>query len=355
MDTTQRKLPEPRSVKKQIPSSFPRTPGEGAFVPVTLGRLIQLMKRSLLSLLVAFIAILAAHNTRADSTFAGSLLSGHNEGYIAGSISLTVDRGHVSFTSTLFQSWVSGTTIEPVLVVHNKIFPLPFGTGTPGNWSFQEFLGPSPVPAACGLPAGIDPGFGIPQPFMFDGTRFAGSFTTHPDLEHSLLAKGGTVLLQIHGTVNSLQDPLFSAPLQQVTIPIPIPFTATFSGANERPPNRSPFHGSGTFTLTGNCLAYSLTVATNFAWASVGIFGPAGPHSTSPNLVAALGPLFGVLLPGASQISYAGEVPLTDEAVAELKRGSLYVNFLTAQHLQGEIRGQILPVGPVHEGHSDRR
>src|ERR1035438_3560756 len=128
------------------------------------------MKRSLLSLLVAFIAILAAHNTRADSTFAGSLLSGHNEGYIAGSISLTVDRGHVSFTSTLFQSWVSGTTIEPVLVVHNKIFPLPFGTGTPGNWSFQEFLGPSPVPAACGLPAGIDPGFGIPQPFMFDGT-----------------------------------------------------------------------------------------------------------------------------------------------------------------------------------------
>src|ERR1035438_741303 len=95
--------------------------------------------------------------------------------------------------------------------------------------------------ADLSLPTGIDPGFGIPQPFMFDGTRFAGSFTTHPDLEHSLLAKGGTVLLQIHGTVNSLQDPLFSAPLQQVTIPIPIPFTATFSGANERPPNRSPF------------------------------------------------------------------------------------------------------------------
>jgi hypothetical protein len=339
MNTTQRNLPEPRSVKMQIPSS----------VAVSF----QLMKRSLLSLLVAFIAILAARSTRADSTFAGSLLSGHNEGYIAGSISLTVDRGQVSYTSTLFQYYVSGTTLEPVLVVHNKVFPLPFGTGTPGNWPFQEFLGPSPVPPACGLPGGIDPGFGMP--LMFDGTRFTGSFTTHPDLEHSLLAKGGTVLLQIHGTVNSLQDPLFSAPLQQVTIPIPIPFTATFSGANERPPNRSPFHGSGTFTLTGNCLAYSLTVATNFAWGSVGIFGPASPHSTSTGLVVALGPLFGAIIPGASQISYGGEVPLTDEAVDELKRGRLYVNFVTAHYPQGEIRGQILPVGPVHESHPDRR
>ena len=218
------------------------------------------------AVLVALTA-LPARDTRADSTFGGSLCSSSNQGpvLIAGSIGLTVDRGQVSYTSTLFQYYVSGTSLEPVLVVHNKVYPLPFGTGTPGNWPFQEFLGPSPVPPACGLPGGIDPGFGIPQPFMFDGTRFAGSFTTHPDLEHSLLAKGGTVLLQIHGTVNSLQDPLFSAPLQQVTIPIPIPFTATFSGANERPPNRSPFRGSGTFTLTGNCLAYSFTVATNFA------------------------------------------------------------------------------------------
>jgi hypothetical protein len=289
MDTTQRNLPEPRSVKKQMPcSGFLLRPEKGAIVPAALGRLIQLMQRSLLSLLVAFIAILAARDTRADSTFAGSLVSGNNEGYVAGSISLTVDRGQVFFTSTLFQTWVSGTILEPVLVVHNKVFPLPFGTGTPGSWPFQEFLWPFPGPAPCGPPVGIDPGFG--RPLMFDGTRFMGSFTTHPDLEHSLLAKGGTVLLQVHGTVNSLQDPLFSAPLQHVTTPIPIPFTATLSGANERPPNRSPFRSSGTFTLTGNCLSYSVTVATNLAWASVGIFGSAGPHSTSTNLIADLRP-----------------------------------------------------------------
>jgi hypothetical protein len=169
------------------------------------------------------------------------------------------------------------------------------------------------------------------------------------------LAKGGTVLLQVHGTVGALQDPLFSATLQHVTTPIPIQFAASLSGANERPPNPSPFRGSGTFTLTGNCLGYSLKVATNFAWTSIGIFGPAGPHSNSTNLVAALGPLFGVLLPGASQVSCDGEVPLTDEAVGELKRGTLHVNVATAQYPQGEIRGQILPLKPVHEDHSDKR
>ncbi len=315
---------------------------------------IPLMRRYFFRLLVALISIAAAHDTRADSTFAGSLLSGHNEGYIAGSLSLAVNRGQVSFTCTLFQCYVSGTTLEPVLLIHNKVFPLPFGTGTSGNWPFQEFLSPFPgVPAPCGPPLGIDPGFGMFP--SFDGTRFTGSFTTHPSLEHTLLARGGTVFLQVHGAVNSLQDSLFSAPLQQVTIPIPIPFRATFSGANERPPNRSPFHGNGTFTLTGNCLAYSFTVATNFAWTSVGVFGPARPHSTSINLIADLGPLFGAIIPGASQISYAGQVAITDEAVDELKRSRLWVNFVTAQHPQGEIRGQILPLGPVHDSRTDRR
>lgn len=294
-----------------------RTSSQPSFIPTepSPGRRV---KSAFLSVLAVLIAILAARETRADSTFGGSLCSSGNEGpvLIAGSIGLTVDRGHVSFTSTLFQYCVSGTTLEPVLVVHNKVFPLSFGTGTPGNWWLQEILWPFPAPAPCGPPPGIDPGFEIPP--SADGTRFTGSFTTHPDLEHRLLAQGATVLLQVHGTVGTLQDPLFSAPLQHVTTPVPISFTATLSGANERPPNQSPFRGSATFTLTGNCLAYSLTVPTNFAWPSVGIFGPAGPHSTSTNVVAALGPLFGVLLPGATQVNYSGEVPLTDEAASEL-------------------------------------
>lgn len=57
------------------------------------------------------------------------------------------------------------------------------------------------------------------------------------------------------------------------------------------------------------------------------------------------------LLPGATQVSYSGELPLTGDTAGELKCGRLYVNFATPQYLQGEIRGQILPVKPVHEGH----
>jgi hypothetical protein len=309
------------------------------------------MTRSLLSLSLAFISIVAACDARAEATFGGLLLSGHNEGYAAGKISLTVDRGQVSFTSTLFRSWVSGTSLEPVLVVHNKVFPLPFGTGTPGSWPMGEFFWPLPgVAPICG-PPGIDPGFGM-EPY-FDGTRFTGSFTTHPSLEHLLLASGGTVVLQVRGTANSLQDPFFSAPLQPV--PVPIPFTATLSGADARPPNPSQFDGSGTFTLTANCLSYSFTVSTDFAWTSAGIFGPAGPHSTSTNLIADLRPWLFSITPGASHVSYGGEVPLTDEAVRALKRRKLYINLATAQCPQGEIRGQIVPVGPVHDGLSDTR
>ena len=115
-------------------------PGNTCYHTFTVRNTIPLMKSSLLSLLVAVISIVAARDTRADSTFASSLLSGHNEGYLAGKISLTVDRGQVSFTSTFFQSWVSGTTIEPVLLVHNTVYPLDFGTGTSGSWQIGEFF-----------------------------------------------------------------------------------------------------------------------------------------------------------------------------------------------------------------------
>ena len=307
------------------------------------------MKRSLLSLSLAFASIIATLDVRADSTFSGALLTGHNEGAIAGKIILTVDRGQVWFTSTLFQSWVSGTTLEPVLVVHNKVYPLDFGTGTSGSWQVGEFFAPLPgVAPDCG-PPGIDPGWGV-QP-LFDGTRFTGSFSTHPNLEQMLAGKGGTVLLQIRGTANGVQDPLFSAPLQQATVPVP--FTATLSGVRERPRNSGPVEGSGSFTLTGNCLGYWFTVRTNFAWTSAGIFGPAGPHSTSTNLVADLHPWLFSVTPGASETSFGGEVPLGDEGVGELKRGKLYLSVATAQ--EGIIRGQILPVGPGHGSRADQR
>lgn len=325
-------------------------PGNTCYATFTVRNTIPLMKSSLLSLLVAVVSIVAAQDTQADATFSGALLTGHNEGWVAGNITLTVDRGQVGFTSTLFQSCVSGTVLEPALLVHNKVYPLDFGTGTTGSWQLGEFFAPLPgVAPYCGPPP-IDEGWGI-QPY-YEGTRFAGSFTTHPNLEQMLLSKGGTVLLQVRGNANGVQDPLFSAPLQEA--PVSIPFAAELSGANERPPNPSAFEGSGTFTLTGNCLSYSFTVSYGFAWTSAGIFGPAGRHSTSANLVADLQPwLFG-FTPGAEQASNGGKVPLSDDAVDELKRGKLYLSLATAQYPQGELRGQILPVRPVHDSRPDR-
>jgi hypothetical protein len=36
-------------------------------------------------------------------------------------------------------------------------------------------------------------------------------------------------------------------------------------------------------------------------------------------------------------------MPLTDQAIEELNRGKLYLEFATAQYPEGELRGQILP------------
>src|ERR1035441_2616807 len=152
-----------------------KTSNQPSFTPTELSTSGHAQSKFLsVAVLVAFIALLA-RDTRADSTFAGSLCSSSNEGLvlIAGSISLTVDRGQESFTSTLFKYCVSDTALEPVLVVHNKIFPLPFGTGTPGNWPLQEFFWPVPAPAPCGSIVGIDSSEEIPP--VSGGTRFTGS------------------------------------------------------------------------------------------------------------------------------------------------------------------------------------
>lgn len=143
--------------------------------------------------------------TYAESTFAGVLLSGRGEGLVAGNINFTITHGQVSFQSTLFQSYVTGTSLEPVLVVQRKVIPLSFGTGTAGSFRIEEFLGPIPglsaSPPPCGF-TGIDPGFGMPV--YADGTRFTGLFKASPGLDNLLRTKGGTLYLQIHGTVIGL-------------------------------------------------------------------------------------------------------------------------------------------------------
>jgi hypothetical protein len=306
------------------------------------------MKKLIFNLLLLSVCCVSAQPLRAPSTFVGVLLSGQGDGLIAGNITLAVDGGEVSFQSTLFQAFVTETSFEPVLVSQRKVIPFDLGTGTPGSFRIEEFLDLIPgmnAPPPCGGFPGIDPGFGLP--IYSDGMRFSGSFTAFSGLENLLRTKGGTIYLQIHGSVAGLQDPLFNAPLLKVTPPSTNRFTATLSGANEVSPNASPYSGTVTFTLTGNCLSYNLAVDFGLSWTAVGIFGPIVPHKNSTTLIANLDTSLGVFFSGepgtTGQVLYTGWVSLDDEAIKLLKNGKLFVNFLTAQFPHGEIRGQILP------------
>jgi hypothetical protein len=309
------------------------------------------MKKLHLAFFLTLLCLAITRETNAESILAGSFAPAQNTAILAGGIALTVDEGQVGFKCTLF-SYVPATNIQAWLAVGQKELPIDLGIGTRGTWPLQEFFSPVPV-AAPGIQTGIDPGFAIPP--SSEGTRFIGTFTAPPNLEHLLLAKGGTVYLQVHGTVATLQDPVLSATLQNSTPPVPSHFTALCSGRAEVPSNTSPYHATVQFSLTENSLAYTLTTDAGFAWTSAGIYGPAAQHSNSSKLVAQLDTSLGVFAanPGqttpASGVTYSGTVTLTDQQAADLKRGLLYVNFLTARYPKGEIRGQILVVGPVHD------
>ena len=43
------------------------------------------------------------------------------------------------------------------------------------------------------------------------------------------------------------------------------------------------------------------------------------------------------------EIVYHGAVSISDEEIRQLKLGKLYVNLITDEYPEGEIRGQILP------------
>jgi hypothetical protein len=127
-----------------------------------------------------------------------------------------------------------------------------------------------------------------------------------------------------------------------------ISFAATFSGSNEVPPIASSHFGTGTFTLDGNILSYIIFLDGTIRPTAAGVFGPASPRSNSRRRIFGLGdftvsPPF--LSPGQPSdpgaVIYSGQVALNGGDIEQLTRGELYVNFSTAQHPRGELRGQI--------------
>ena len=139
---------------------------------------------------------------------------------------------------------------------------------------------------------------------------------------------------------------LLSGSLTSVHAQGTLQFGATLTGADEVPPNGSTYDGSGTFTLTGSSLDYSVgMLAPFFLPTSAGIYGPATAGQTN-SLIFDLGSYL-IDAPSGSfpgSLGYIGTLTLASQQINDLESGLWYVNFTSPTYPDGEIRGQILPV-----------
>ena len=119
-------------------------------------------------------------------------------------------------------------------------------------------------------------------------------------------------------------------------------FRATLDGANEVPPTES--RGSGYFEAvyrpSTKVLEYRLNLVGLSGPVTMGyLHGPAGPGENAERVAPINIPLYDY------DSSIWNGVTLTDQQAAEVVAGRWYVSVRTVQYPDGEIRGQILPVG----------
>jgi hypothetical protein len=117
-------------------------------------------------------------------------------------------------------------------------------------------------------------------------------------------------------------------------------FRAALSGANEVPPTAS--RGTGYFEAVYRPSTKVLEYRLNLVGLSGPIItgylhGPAGPDENAERVAP-------INIPIYDNTIWDG-VSLTEAQVAEVMAGRWYVNVMTLEYPDGEIRGQILPVG----------
>lgn len=129
-------------------------------------------------------------------------------------------------------------------------------------------------------------------------------------------------------------------------------FTVALNGANEVPPNNSPYSVSGSLSLAGDVLSFQIgTAFTNindiFYPTDAGIYGPAVPGQNGPLIFDLNGYYHPVINPPPGTYggySYDGGLSLTPQQIGDLEAGLWYVNFASLANPSGEIRGQITVV-----------
>ena len=114
----------------------------------------------------------------------------------------------------------------------------------------------------------------------------------------------------------------------------PMTFKTQLSGANQVPPNSSPATGTATATV------YPSTRAMTYEVTYKDLTGPAtAAHFHGP---AAPGANAGVLIPmKVTPSPIKGGAMVTDDQLAALQAGKVYVNVHTKAYPDGEIRGQL--------------
>jgi hypothetical protein len=116
---------------------------------------------------------------------------------------------------------------------------------------------------------------------------------------------------------------------------------AALYGANEVPPTQS--RGSGYFEAvyrpSTKVLEYRLNLAGLSSPMTMGyLHGPAGPDENAEKVAPINIPIY------YYNSGIWDGVTLTEQQAAEVLAGRWYVNVMTTQYPDGEIRGQILPV-----------
>jgi glucose/arabinose dehydrogenase/plastocyanin len=194
--------------------------------------------------------------------------------------------------------------------------------------------GPATLDTSAGIMINLAPFNG--GAFGTNGT-LSGTVTLDPSQLASLV--DGLTYVNIHTAINP------GGEIRGQILPkaAAIPFTASMSGAAEKPDAvTSTGTGSGTFALEGNNLTFNITYTGLSGTATLAhIHGPASASQAAGVLIN-LAPYNGGAFGTAGTLS--GTVALTDLQRAYLLEGKLYANIHTAAHPSGEIRGQIAPV-----------